>query len=113
MHEPARRGGFALVEAFSVKPEAVTAGVLDEVIIARRFNRSVPVVITPPFAGDAFRTLGARNLISHAAPAKTPRRPVGNERHDFSRLGPRQQQKRARVFLGGLCSGGYFEFREI
>src|SRR5580692_9977379 len=113
MHEPARRGGFALVEAFSVKPEAVTAGVLDEVIIARRFSGPVAVGIAPPFTGYAFRALGACDLISHAAPAKTPRRPVGNERHDFSRLGPRQQQKRARVFLGRLCSGGYFELREI
>src|ERR1700733_6304331 len=108
MHEPACGCCFALVKTLSVKPEAVTTGVLDEVIVARRFNRSVPVVITPPFTGDAFRTLGARNLISHAAPAKTPRRPIGNERHDFSWFGPRQQQKRARFLFGRFCSGGYF-----
>src|ERR1700683_4076281 len=104
MHEPARRGCFALIETFAVKPEAVTAGVLDEVIIARRFNRPVPVGIAPPFTGDAFGTLGAGDLISHAAPAKTPRWPVGNERHNFGRLGLRQQEKRARVLPGPVFS---------
>src|ERR1700728_2459239 len=99
MHEPACRGCFALVETFPVKPEAMSAGVLDEVIIARRFDRPVTVGIAPPFAGDAFRSLGAGDLISHAAPAKSPRRTVGNERHNFGRLGLRQQEKRTHVSL--------------
>src|SRR5580700_7742961 len=100
MHEPARRRCLALVKAFAVKPEALTAGVLDEVIIARRLDRPMALGIAPPFAGDAFGTLSAGDFMGRAAPAETPRRSVGNERHDFGRFGVRQQQKRPRALLG-------------
>ena len=54
-------------------------------------------------AGDAFRALGAGDLVGHAAPAETPRRTVGDERGDLGRLGMRQEQQRARFRSGCGC----------
>ena len=69
--------------------------ILDQVIVARRLG--LVERRTPPFAADAFRPLAAGDVISHAAPAKTPRRSVGDKSRDFRRLGLRQKQQRTRL----------------
>src|SRR5579863_6682491 len=96
--EPARRRRLALVEALAEKPEAAAAGILDEVIVARRLRRVMAVAPAPPFAGNAFRAFGAGDVVGHAAPAETPGRTIGNERGDFGRLGAWKNEQRARLF---------------
>src|ERR1700746_115753 len=99
MHEPACRCGFAAVKAFAIKPETMAGFVFDEVIVAAKApSLSLPRLRgrvgwgrAPPFIGDPVRALRAGDVVSHAAPAQTPRRIVGNERGDFGRLGLRQQ----------------------
>ena len=107
MHEPARRRGFAAVKAFTVEPETMAFAVLDEIVIAGKAPfLSLPRLrgrerwgIAPPFLGDPFRTLRAGDVVSHPAPAQTPRRAFGDERGDFGRFGLRQKQQRTRFVV--------------
>ncbi len=48
--------------------------------------------------------LRAGNLVGHAAPAKTPRRTVGNERGNLGRLRVGQEQERAGHDFSVFCS---------
>ena len=57
--------------------------------------------MAPPFGADAFRTLRAGDVVGHAAPAKPPRRTVGNKRGHFGRLGAGQEQERALLLRRG------------
>src|SRR5205823_906575 len=101
-------------KAFAVEPEAMAFAVFDEIVIAGKppclslARNGVPAAparrgaprgrvgwgIAPPFLGDPFRTLRAGDVVSHPAPAQTPRRAFGDERGDFGRFGFRQKQQR-------------------
>src|SRR4051794_24419370 len=102
MHEPARRGHFALIKSFAVEPESVAGMILHEVIVARRPLRA------PPLAGDALRTLRANDGVRLAPPAKTFGWPFRNDGdHVFRRFLLRQQKQgaRARFVRGGPLGG--------
>src|SRR5580700_7057322 len=79
VHEPARRRRLAPIESFAEQPEAVAGGIFDEIVVAGRLRFTMP----PPFGSDAFRPLRAGDVVGHAAPAKTPRRAVGDEGCDI------------------------------
>ena len=55
----------------------------------------------PPFGADTLRSLRGFDVVAHAAPAKPPRRTVGDKRGDLGRLGARQQKERARLLRMG------------
>ncbi len=57
------------------------------------------VVPAPPFGADAFRAFGAGDFIGHPAPAKAPRRTVGDKRGNLGRLRTGQKEQWARFLL--------------
>src|ERR1700692_1872582 len=105
VHVPLRLHRLAPVKTFAVKPETMTAEIPDEIIVARRSRLAVRRA--PPLRADAFGALRAGDVISHAAPAKSPRRPVRHECGAFRRFGLRQQQERARSILGQRRPNGF------
>src|SRR5260370_20049137 len=107
VHVPTRRRGFAAVKAFTVEPEAMAFAVFDKIVIAgkapflslSRLRGRERWGIAPPFLGDPFRTLRAGDVVSHPAPAQTPRRAFADERGDFGRFALPQQQHRTRFVV--------------
>ena len=114
VHEPARLRRLAPVKSFAEKPEAVAAGILDEVIIARR----APSHFRSPACGGAegwgcatirlpMRSgpCAPVDLVGHAAPAKTPRRTSGTSAVTSSAGSAWGNSRSGRRFFVSGCEG--------
>src|SRR5580704_12569629 len=73
MQEPARLRRFAPVETFAIDPDPCASAAFDAEIIARE---RPPLIVPPPFHGDAFRTLGISDIVHHPSPFEAHRRTI-------------------------------------
>src|SRR5438093_4226969 len=101
MHPPARGRSFLAIETFAEKPETAAVDILDAVVVARAREG-----IAPPFGSDPLRPLGGANTVQPAAPAELRRRRIRKDRQRLDRLGPMQQERRARLALRPGCGCG-------
>src|SRR4029079_12048122 len=101
-----------------VEPEAPASIVFNEIIVARRAGR----LMTPPFAGDALRSLGMGDAMHLAAPTEPLRRSFRNRGNDIGRLGFGEEKERAGppvirfrpgVFGNGRRRTGLGPFRDV
>ena len=91
MQEPARRDGLAFVKTFPIDPGARAILALDAKIIARQ---RASAIVSPPFHGDAFRSLRMRHLMHDAPPFEPHGRTVWHFGDCLDRLRPRKQTDR-------------------
>ena len=78
--QPPLRGLLPVVEAGAEEPVASAGLVLDAVVVAHVANAGVARWPSPPFLGEALRSLGAAHAAQTPPPAEENRRIVGNGR---------------------------------